>query len=127
MTVQAEHPPLVRSSFRRGLAVQANVIGALIMRELHTRYGRENIGYLWMILEPSLLAIAVASLHQGGSHGAGLPPVPFAIGGYCNFMIFRSIVGRGETAIEANKPLLFHRSVTIFDMLASRALLEGLS
>src|ERR1700744_1880293 len=109
MAAEAHSP--MRGALMRGLDSQANVIGALLLRELHTRYGRENIGYLWMILEPSLLAIAVASLHQGGSHGAGLPPVPFAIGGYCNFMIFRSIVGRGETAIEANKPLLFHRSV----------------
>ena len=47
------------------LGVQMNVIGALIMRELHTRFGRDNIGYLWVFAEPMLLAIAVAAMHAG--------------------------------------------------------------
>jgi len=114
----------------RGADNQAHVIGALILRELHTRYGRDNIGYLWMIAEPALLAVAVAALHFGGGvspHGGGASPVPLALVGYCVFMIFRSVVTRAETALEANKPLLFHRSVTIFDLLASRAVLEALS
>lgn len=116
------------SALIEGLDVQRHVIGALIMRELHTRYGRDNIGYLWMIVEPMLLATAVASLHgTGGSHGHDLLPVPFALGGYCVFMIFRSVIGRAESTLEANKPLLFHRSVTILDMLVARAVLEGIS
>ena len=120
-------PPLLE-----GLSVQRHVIGALIMRELHTRYGRENIGYLWMIVEPMLLAAAVALLHirgggGGGAHGHDLMPVPFALGGYCLFMVFRSVITRAETTLEANKPLLFHRSVTILDMLTARATLEALA
>ncbi|KSB90018.1 ABC transporter [Caulobacter vibrioides] len=113
----------------RGLDVQRHVVGALIMRELHTRYGRENIGYLWMIVEPMLLAVAVALLHgnSGGLHAKDLQPVPFALGGYCVFMVFRSVIGRAESTIEANRPLLFHRSVTIFDMLLARAVLEGVA
>ncbi len=54
-----------RASFLRSLQAQGRVVGALIMRELHTRYGRENIGYLWMILEPMMFAAAVAVLHSG--------------------------------------------------------------
>lgn len=107
--------------------MQADVIGALLMRELHTRYGRDNIGYLWMILEPMTLAAAVASLHAGNkTHFASdIRPVPFAIVGYCLFIIFRQIFNRAEGALEANLPLLYHRMVTIFDILFSRALLEG--
>ncbi|MEH0196588.1 ABC transporter permease [Caulobacter sp. CCNWLY153] len=113
----------------RGADNQAHVIGALILRELHTRYGRDNIGYLWMIAEPALLAMAVTALHMGsaGPHAGAVPPAPFTIVGYCAFMIFRSVVTRAESALEANKPLLFHRCVTIFDLLASRAILEALS
>ena len=51
-----------RGQMREGLRIQARVIGALMMRELHTRYGRENIGYLWLILEPMFLATAVGLL-----------------------------------------------------------------
>lgn len=116
-----------------GFDVQRHVIGALILRELHTRYGRDNIGYLWMLAEPILLAGTVAILHAGSEgtgamHGGGdLRPVPFALTGYCVFIIFRSIVARAETALESNKALLFHRMVTIFDILLSRALLEFLA
>lgn len=116
----------------QGLDVQRHVIGALVMRELHTRYGRENIGYLWMIVEPMLLAAAVALLH-GGAHGGAahgghaVRAIPFALGGYCVFMIFRSVITRAESTLEANKPLLYHRTVTIFDMLLARAVLEGVA
>lgn len=112
-----------------GLRVQANVIGALILRELHTRFGRENIGYLWLFAEPMLLAIAVALLH-GSQHlpiAGGIRPIPFAIAGYGLFIMFRSVVSRAETVLEANRPLLHHRPVTLADMLIARTALEAVS
>ncbi|MBQ1540386.1 MAG: ABC transporter permease [Caulobacteraceae bacterium] len=108
----------------RGLDVQRHVVGALIMRELHTRYGRENIGYLWMIVEPMLLAGSVTLIHFGQRSHGEINPVPFTLTGYCVFIIFRSIISRAESTLEANQPLLYHRTVTIFDMLLARALLE---
>lgn len=112
--------------FWRGLRVQGSVVGALLMRELHTRYGRENVGYLWIFLEPLTLASAVALLHIGsGSHGTAIHPVPFAVLGYTIFIMFRGMVTRAEGALESNMPLLYHRRVTIFDIMLSRALLEA--
>lgn len=123
--------PAPRSRLGDTLDVQRNVIGALIMRELHTRYGRDNIGYLWIIAEPMLLAGTVALMHIGsetsGHYGSDFGVIPFTLTGYCVFMILRSIVTRAETTLEANKPLLFHRMVTILDMLLARALLESIS
>src|SRR6201999_2003253 len=103
-----------------------HVIGALILRELHTRFGRENIGYLWVIAEPMLLAGVVASIHAGSKahFGSDIRSVPFALLGYCMFILFRSIFGRGESTLQSNQPLLYHRMVTIFDMLLARAILE---
>jgi len=120
-------PPLPRR--RSPLQVQASVIGALILRELHTRFGRENIGYLWIFAEPMLLAVAVAALHSREHMpiAGGVKSVPFAIAGYTLFIMFRSMVSRAETLLEANRPLLNHRRVTIFDMLLARALLEAAS
>lgn len=122
------HSPMPQSTFLRGLRVQANVVGALIMRELHTRYGRENIGYLWMVLEPMTLAVAVSSLHimqKNTVFGSDIQPVPFTIVGYCVFIIFRQIVSRSEGVLEANAPLLYHRMVSVFDMVFARTLLES--
>ena len=116
-----------RRSFADYLAIQGRVIHALLLRELHTRYGRDNVGYLWMILEPMMLAVAVAAIHAGaGTHyGSDIRPVPFSIIGYGIFIIFRGIFTRAEGTIESNGPLLYHRMVTILDMLVARAVLEG--
>ncbi len=117
------------ASFREALRVQGNVIGALILRELHTRFGRANIGYLWLFAEPMLLAIAVALLHSNHDLpiAGGIRPIPFAIAGYGLFIMFRSVVSRAESVIEANRPLLHHRPVTIADMLIARMALEAVS
>jgi len=127
----SSRPEFVRlghgTSLREAFTIQCRVVGALLMRELHTRYGRENIGYLWMILEPGLLAAAVAAIHGVGPNhfGSGIMPVPYAICGYGVFIIFRGIFTRAEGTLESNRPLLYHRMVTIFDMMVSRALLES--
>lgn len=113
--------------FAQSAAMQMRVVGALLMRELHTRYGRDNVGYLWMILEPMLLAAAVSTMHANEKirFASDIRPVPFAIVGYSSFIIFRGIFTRAEGALESNMPLLYHRMVTIFDILLSRALLES--
>lgn len=106
------------------ISTQARVIGALLMRELHTRYGRENIGYLWLIADPLMLGTVISILHnRGGSH-SGTHPAAFAMVGYTIFILFRSMVNRAEGAIVSNGPLLYHRMVTILDICISRALLE---
>ncbi|MCE2575619.1 ABC transporter permease [Komagataeibacter sp. FNDCR2] len=109
-----------------GLKVQTRVIGALIMRELHTRFGRDNIGFLWLIVEPALLTIGVSILHftSGPFIHYGMPTGSFMISGYTCYILFRSIINRASDAIESNRTLLYHRMITIFDVLFSRAVLE---
>jgi len=114
------------ASLASGLAVQCRVVGALMMRELHTRYGRENIGYLWLIGEPLMLGTVIAVVHSGGGgHETGINPVAFAVVGYTIFIMFRGIVNRSEGAIESNAALLYHRMVTVMDFTIARSLLEA--
>ncbi|MFT9120774.1 MAG: hypothetical protein ABF461_01905 [Zymomonas mobilis subsp. pomaceae] len=116
-------------TFFYGLKIQIRVIGALILRELHTRYGRENVGYLWIILEPMLFATGIGILHAGADSSefafTDIKPVPFAIIGYGTFIIFRNIVNRSSGTIESNAPLLYHRMVSLFDMLFARTIFES--
>lgn len=109
------------------LSTQFRVIGALLLRELHTRYGRENIGYLWLIGEPLMLASVMALLHSSGhtAYGSDIRPLPFIIVGYTTYIMFRGIVNRSDSALTSNAPLLYHRMVTIFDIVVARALLEA--
>ena len=117
----------VAASFGDALRIQARVIGALILREMHTRFGRENIGYLWLIGEPLMLAGVMALLHSNGhtQYGSDIKPITLTVLGYTTYIMFRGIVNRSVGALESNGPLLYHRQVTIFDVVTARALLEA--
>ncbi|MGC6331231.1 ABC transporter permease [Rhizorhabdus sp. FW153] len=116
----------VRSSFYDDLTHQMNVVGALVLRELHTRFGRNNIGYLWMIGEPMMLATVVGAIHafQPGHLGSTIPPVALSVVGYCIFIIFRGVFNRAESIIESNLPLMYHRMVSVLNLSIARVVVE---
>ncbi len=111
----------------RTLRIQFRVLGALILREMSTRFGRENLGYLWLFAEPLMLGTAIGALHHATGHflPGGLHVVFFWVTGYVPFYMFRSVVNRAPTAVVANQSLLYHRRITLLDILLSRNLLEG--
>ena len=115
-----------RSGFYHELTLQLDVIGALVLRELHTRFGRNNIGYLWLIGEPLLLATVIGALHafQPQHIGSALPPIAMALIGYCIFIIFRGIFNRAESVLESNLPLMYHRMISALNISISRAVIE---
>lgn len=111
---------------RRSLTIQFRVIGALLMREVLTRYGRHNIGFLWLFVEPMLFTVGVTALWtlSKATHGSNLPIVAFAVTGYSSVLLWRSMPGRCSNAIEPNLSLMYHRHVKVIDLFASRILLE---
>ena len=108
------------------LTLQADVIGALVLRELHSRFGRNNVGYLWLIGEPLLLATVIGALHffQPGHLGSTMPAVPMSLLGYCVFIIFRGIFNRAESILESNLPLMYHRMVSLLNISIARVIIE---
>ena len=106
--------------------VQIRVIGALMMREIHTRYGRENIGFLWVIGEPILFCLGVAILWTAirPAHEHGVPVTAFVITGYVPLTMWRHCISRGVKAFDSNSALLYHRQVTPLDIMTSRVALE---
>lgn len=109
------------------LRMQLRVIGALMMREAMTRFGRENIGFFWLMGEPLVLTTGVMiswsiiRSHQGGDIGI----VPFVLTGYTLLTLWRHVVGRSVHCFRHNAGLLFHRNVYFIDTLISRVLLEA--
>jgi len=111
--------------FLRSLAIQTRVIGALVMREIITRYGRHNIGFMWVFVEPMMFTtgvLAVWSLVH--THAAKLPLVPFVVTGYSTVLLWRNTINRCGNAIEPNRALLHHRNVRVVDLFIARLLLE---
>lgn len=103
------------------------VIGALIIREMHTRFGRHRFGYLWLFFEPLLLGVMIAIIHQTrGGDGVRSNFEFFAIG-YILFFKFRGIVNRASSTIHANRGLLYHRQVTLPDLFYARHIIESIA
>jgi ABC-type polysaccharide/polyol phosphate export permease len=96
------------------------------MREIITRFGRENLGVLWLIGEPMIFTIGVATLWTaiGLHHGSPIPIVAFAVTGYSSVLMWRNSASQASSAVAQNKPLLFHRNVQIMDVLLTRIVLE---
>jgi capsular polysaccharide transport system permease protein len=122
------HTDRTRGSASLGqmFALQARVIWALVLRELQTRYGRENIGFLWVVGEPILFCSGVAIVWTmiRPAHEHGLPVTAFVITGYVPLTMWRHCIIRALKAFESNGALLFHRQVTPLDIILARVLLE---
>jgi len=114
---------LLRSS---SWAVHRRVIGALLVREMLTRYGRNNIGFLWLFVEPAVFVLLVTIVWSAirNISASNLPIVAFALTGYTSLLLWRNAVSRCIGAVKSNRALLFHRQVTVLDIFTARILLE---
>lgn len=111
----------------KSASVQWRVIYALLMREILTRYGRHNIGFLWLFVEPMLFTTGVTILWtlSKSVHGSSLPIVAFALTGYSSVLLWRNMPSRCIGAIEPNLALMYHRNVRAIDVFLARLLLEA--
>ena len=113
-------------SLRDSLVFRRRVLHALLLREVITRFGRHNLGALWLVAEPMLYTTGVATLWSIAGLGifSTVPIVAFAITGYSTVLMWRNSASRCTAGIEANKPLLFHRNVRVLDVFLCRIILE---
>ncbi len=114
------------AELERAVALQVRVIYALILREIKTRFGRNKLGYLWALLEPMLFVsifVLIFTL-RGSTAPSGMPLVSFFVVGMSGFLFFRSCMSNTMSAISSNRSLLTFPQVTLFDVVAARALLE---
>jgi capsular polysaccharide transport system permease protein len=114
------------ASVWRGLRIQWRVVHALIIRELYSRFGREGLGFAWIVAEPLVFAVPVLFVWRAvrDPHEHGLALMPFIWSGYLPLLLFRHLGGRILYFIRANVPLLYHQRVKILDTFFARAALE---
>jgi capsular polysaccharide transport system permease protein len=96
------------------------------MRELTTRYGRENIGFLWIIAEPLFFTGAVSVLWSQirTPFENGIPIVSFVITGYLPMILVRQTVNYSVNAARTNSNLLYHRQITPLHLFLARIIIE---
>jgi capsular polysaccharide transport system permease protein len=102
------------------------VIGALILRETQTRFGRQHLGYIWALLGPIILISLLSVLFsiRGRYHPPGMTLVLFLVTGIVPFYLFRQTLSRGSRALRSNMALLAYPQVQIMDIALARFLLE---
>lgn len=114
------------SALKEGGAVQLRVIKALMIRELTTRFGRENIGFLWVMVEPLLFAVLVGTMWRWfkgpDEHGVGI--VAFVASGYIPLTFLRHSFQRCTSIFIANGSLMYHRQIKVMDFVFVRVLIE---
>ena len=110
----------------RALAIQGRVLHALFLREVITRFGRHNLGVLWLFGEPMIFTLGVLSLWSlaGMRHGTNVSITGFAVTGYSSVLLWRNCATRSGSAIKENANLLYHRNVRVLDVLLTRILIE---
>lgn len=114
------------ASFAKAWDIQTRVIKALMLRELTTRFGRENIGFLWVMAEPLFFAVLVGLLWRTtkGPFESGVDIMAFTISGYIPLVLFRSTIGRSVSSFTANSGLLYHRQIKVLDLIMVRFMVE---
>lgn len=108
--------------------MQVKVVQALMIRELVTRFGRENIGFLWIMAEPLLFAglVGMVWAFLRGPESHGISVVAFVATGYIPLTFLRHSFSRSAKIFQANSALLYHRQVKVLDFISVRVAIEAI-
>lgn len=110
----------------QSLQQHPRIIGALMMREVITRYGREGLGFLWLVGEPMIFALGVLVMWSviKPPYDHGIHIGPFVVSGYLCLIMFRHQIGQAMNALQANMGLMYHERIRPLHILFARATLE---
>jgi capsular polysaccharide transport system permease protein len=106
---------------------QLQVLRALVLRDINSRFGNKRMGYIWALINPVLGVIAllvVFTVRQRGGPGA-LPMLVFIITGFPMFFGF-SAMWNGINTNRTDGILMFPQ-VTMMDLTISKLILEFLT
>lgn len=105
------------------------IIGALVVRDLMSRFGRNSLGFVWTVLEPMILTAGVMILWSvlRASEFHGMPVAAFVLSGYMPLTLWRHMTNPMTHILRNNTSLLYHRVITHMDIVLARAVLEFFS
>ncbi|MCL1126836.1 ABC transporter permease [Shewanella surugensis] len=103
-----------------------DVIFALMMRELKTRFGNNRLGYFWAIAEPiaQVMIMGIVFSIIGRNSVSNIPIALFLFTGMLPFKLFGNLLTQLSAAVDANKGLLSYRQVTAIDPVITRIIIE---
>ena len=99
------------------------------MREIYSRFGRDSLGFGWLVFEPLIFVFPVLTMwsYIRGRSEHGLDVMSLCWTGYMPLMLYRHMCGSQITALREAILLFHHRPVSVFDVLTARIFMEILS
>lgn len=127
MTLSAEHTVALRR--QSALQVQFQVLHALILRDIRTRFGRTMWGYGIVVLWPCAHLLVLITIfyvrHMPPAIGNSL--ALFIFSGMTPMIVFIYMSRKMMEGVSTNKPLLSFPDVKLLDVCLSRGVVEILN
>ena len=113
-----------RTATRSHFQIQRDVIYALLLRELSSRFGKSRGGFVWVMVEPIahlLVPIVIFGfIRQRLVSGIEYPV--FLVYGFLPFLLFKAICLQIVDGVNAARGLLAYRQVLLMDVFIARAM-----
>jgi ABC-type polysaccharide/polyol phosphate export permease/Tfp pilus assembly protein PilF len=109
------------------LAAQGRSIGALVLRDIRSRYGESRLAFLWSLMEPFLHIGVLAIMFQFTMHGR--PPLGdnfffFYFTGVMPFLLISHLIMHIGHAVKAQRQLLQIPTVAPIDVVVAKFIVE---
>ncbi|WP_372801136.1 ABC transporter permease [Paracoccus seriniphilus] len=116
--------PRLRPVHKQRRFASLRSIGALVLREMATSYGRSPGGYFWAVAEPVGGIVLLTLIFSLGfrSPSLGTNFAIFYATGILPFLAFNSIANRVANSIKQSKALLAYPAVTFMDAILAKAI-----
>jgi capsular polysaccharide transport system permease protein len=115
---------MARTTNRSHLRIQRDVIYALLLRELASRFGKSRGGFLWVLVEP-IAHLVVPILIFGFLRQRLVPGIEypvFLVYGFLPFLLFKAICLQIVDGTNASQGLLSYRQILLMDVFVAKAL-----
>jgi capsular polysaccharide transport system permease protein len=110
---------------RKPFEIFLAVIKALVLREVHTRFGTQKLGYFWAVVDPMVMIVVFSILRSYVHQNDTEVDYPvFLATSFIAFNMFKALALRSMDAFNANKGLFIYKQVKPFDTLVARAIIE---
>ncbi|AQS63447.1 Polysialic acid transport protein KpsM [Rhizobium rhizogenes] len=109
------------------LKAHIRVVGALLIREMSTRFGSKPGGYVWAIIDPAGHIAFMSLIFMAITHTPALGKsfALFFATGYLAFQFYAAMAGFLNGAIKANRTLLSYPNVAPIDTIVARYILQA--
>lgn len=115
-----------QSVMRDALGMQVRVICVVLLRDMHTRFGKTKLGYLWAIITPLAYAATSALVFAvtGRQPPLGDSMIVFFVLGFIPFFLFRNVIFLLTRTMQSSQNLLTHPIIMLNDVVFAKALAE---